>query len=399
MDRLSAWTRELETALNRKRERHLFRQLESQPVGVDFSSNDYLSLNADGLLADLLRQLLPISDVGSTGSRLIRGQRLAFEQAEQAMASWIGREATLLFHSGYAANVGGLSCLFGPADEVFLDRLCHATLLDAVRLSGARRLYFRHNDMEHLDALLRGKAVEGQSGGEQGKQRWTGAARGRRWILSETIFSMDGDMPDLQALDELAWRNGALLVLDEAHAIGVLGPHGAGLTAGQMAGRSLAVTSYPMGKAPGLMGAFLAGSAILKDYLINNARGFVFTTAQPPFLADLLRAVTGMMPSAEMEGRRARLRNLSEYTHRRLAEEGFDAGKQPSHIVPVVLGGDERTLRTASHLRERGFSVYAIRPPTVPAGSSRLRISLHAGNTPDEVEALIEQLVISRSIE
>lgn len=379
MDPVGEWRRDLAADLLRKKERHLFRSLEARPTGIDFSSNDYLSLNADGFLARLLAGLMPISDVGSTGSRLIRGHREAFARAEQAMASWTGREDALLFHSGYAANVGGLSCLFAPGDEVFVDRLCHASLLDAVRLSGARRTYFRHNDLDHLEGQLRSKHPGG---------------RGRRWILSETVFSMDGDSPDLESLDDLAWRYEALTVLDEAHAVGVLGRNGAGLATG----RALAVTSYPMGKAPGLMGAFLAGSAIVKDALINHARGFLFTTAQPPFMADLLRLVVESMPLSDMEARRCRLVQLSQYVHRRLGEQGFQSGASPSHIVPVVIGKDEHTLRTASFLKEKGFSVFAIRPPTVPVGSSRLRISLHAGNTTDEVEALIEQLVISRSI-
>ncbi|KAB2931579.1 MAG: 8-amino-7-oxononanoate synthase [Leptonema illini] len=377
---MQSWRDELQQAVADRDRKRLLRRLETSPAGsVDFSSNDYLSLNSDGTLKRLFESLLPLTtqDLGSTGSRLIRGHRDAFDRAERTFADWVGLDDSLLFHSGYAGNVGTLQALLSPGDLVFADRLCHASLLDGIRLSGATRHYFRHNDLEHLSELLRKHST-----------------RKRRWIVTESVFSMDGDRPDRDALLALAEQNDCLLYLDEAHAIGVIGEAGRGLAHQEQ--QRFAVLSYPMGKAPGLMGCFVAGPPELKAFLVNHARSFIYSTAQPPLLADLLRLVIEEMGTDEMEKRRIRLRKLSELLFKRLNEEGFATGVTPSHITPIILGDEERTIQTATRLKQQGFSVFAIRPPTVPAGACRLRISVHAGNTEEEIEGLVTALRLSR---
>lgn len=375
-DGMLDWRETLKQATLQRERKRLLRRLEITPArSVDFSSNDYLSLNSDGTLKRLFDSLLPLQsqDFGSTGSRLIRGHRQAFDRAERAFADWVGLEESLLFHSGYAGNVGSLQALLSPGDLVFADRLCHASLLDGIRLSGSTRHYYRHNDLNHLEKLLQKHQT-----------------RRRRWIVTESVFSMDGDQPDRDAMLALAEKYGCLLYLDEAHAIGITGEGGRGLAWPQQ--HRFAVISYPMGKAPGLMGCFVAGPPELKPFLINHARSFIYSTAQPPFLADLLRLIIGQMVSEEVEMRRKRLQNLSTLLHRRLKEEGFETAASPSHITPIVLGDEERTIRIAGTLKAQGYSVFAIRPPTVPAGASRLRISVHAGNTEEEVEGLVRAL-------
>lgn len=374
MNEVEKWAQHLEQAKSIRENKQLLRSLEVVPNNViDFSSNDYLSLNQDGFLASLFQKLLPITDFGSTGSRLIRGHREAFDRCEQVFADWVKSESALLFHSGYAGNVGSLGAILDRHDLVFADRLCHASLLDGIRLSGTTRHYYRHNDLNHLDELL---------------QKHT--CRGRRFIISESVFSMDGDQPDLDSLIEISKRHSCLIFLDEAHSIGILGNGGRGLGFGRQ--HELAVISYPMGKAPGLMGCFIAGPMPLKSYLINHSRSFIYSTAQPVFLADLLRLIILEMNSEALSKRREALISISSYMHRRLKEEGLATGPVPSHIVPIILGDEKRTLHTANQLRKNMFSVFAIRPPTVPQGECRLRICLHSNNTRQQIDEFIAVL-------
>ncbi|MBW7858644.1 MAG: 8-amino-7-oxononanoate synthase [Leptonema sp. (in: Bacteria)] len=374
MTEIEKWAEFLNSAKLNRQKKQLLRTLETTPKNtIDFSSNDYLSLNHDGIVGKLFEQLLPITDFGSTGSRLIRGHRNSFELCEQVFADWVKSKSALLFHSGYGGNVGTMGAILDRHDLVFADRLCHASLLDGIRLSGTTRHYYRHNDLNHLEELLTKHSC-----------------KGRRFIITESVFSMDGDQPNLAGLIELANRHNALLFLDEAHAIGILGEGGRGLAAQHQ--HELAVISYPMGKAPGLMGCFIAGPEPLKSYLINHSRSFIYSTAQPPFLADLLRLIILEMKSNELSKRRETLLSISNFMHRRLNEEGLKTGQAPSHIVPIILGDEECTLRTAKYLRQNKFSVFAIRPPTVPQGECRLRICLHANNTEQQIEDFISAL-------
>ena len=370
------WKAELAEVITQRKQKGLLRTLEPKAGTIDFSSNDYLSFNHDGTIRRLFESLLPITDFGSTGSRLISGHRKAFEEAEAAFSAWVGVEDSLLFHSGYAGNVGCIVAIMSPHDIVFADRLCHASLLDGVRLSGTTRHYYQHNDLNHLESLLH-------------KHK----AKHRRFILTESVFSMDGDQPDLTSLLSLAEKYDCLVLLDEAHAIGVLGNKGRGLAWPNQ--HRLAVISYPLGKAPGLMGCFVAGPSELKPYLINHARSFIYSTAQPPFMANLLRLIVNELQSKESDMKRQQLYSISELLFRKLNEAGFDTATSPSHILPIILGDEERTLKAATTLKEQGFSVFAIRPPTVAAGASRLRISLHSANTADQIESLVAALRLS----
>ena len=379
------WLGDLSRELSDLREAHRLRSLKEGTGRLDFASNDYLSLNADGRLEGMLRELAGEwkGPVGSTGSRLIRGHHSAFDRAQDAFARYTGHSAALLFHSGYAANVGTLQALLTNRDRVFCDRLCHASLLDGIRMSGARRHYFAHND---LDDLARQLDKYSRAAGK-------GDPRGRDWIVSETLFSMDGDSPDLPAMAEIAEAKGALLYLDEAHAVGVLGPGGAGLVTAANLTERVAVTVYPCGKAPGLMGAVVCGAPELRDYLINRARSFIFSTAQPPLLAALLADVIELLGTDEMEARRRKLKGLGDDLRARLKAGGLDTGASSAQIVPVILGSEERALRVAAACAEAGMDARAIRPPSVPADGSRLRITLQANHSTEDIRELAELLL------
>ena len=362
------------------------RSLRYEPELLDFSSNDYLCLNRDGSHSELLNSLICETGVesnvtvGSTGSRLIRGHWPSFENAEEEFNRWARTPDSLLFQSGYNANVGALSALTGPGDLVFCDRLCHASLLDGIRLSGAQKIYFKHNDLNHLESLLATKST-----------------RRRKWILSESVFSMDGDVPDLKGLLDLCRRYQATLYLDEAHALGFFGSEespGAGLLASRRAelGDDVfdhAIISAPLGKAPGVMGAFVAGDKLLKDYLINRARSFVFSTAQPPILAAMIGAIIRRFRNHEYDHRMASLRKNVSYIKSLIAELHL-VSPSDSAIVPIVLGEMDKCLQVSEHLKNHGMDVRAIRPPTVPEGSSRLRITIHSCHSQSELDRLME---------
>ncbi|MBI3395247.1 MAG: 8-amino-7-oxononanoate synthase [Spirochaetia bacterium] len=377
MNALAAWDADLASHLKHLKERDRLRSLHKPFGTLDFASNDYLSLNSDGTLLEILKECAGAweSRVGSTGSRLIRGHDRIFDEAESDFAEYAGSAASLLFHSGYAANLGVIEALTGPRDTVFVDRLCHASLLDGVRLSGAERVYFEHNDLDHLEEMLQ-------------KRR----GRGRAWIVTESVFSMDGDTPPLTAICDLAERFDALVILDEAHALGVVGPGGAGLAAAENLQDRIAVTVFPCGKAPGMMGAFVCGSRNLKETLVNKARSLIFSTAQPPFLALILMRVVSLLSSPLMEMRRNTLRHNAEILRSALKDGGLNTGVSTSHIIPVILGEDSAALQAAGACREAGIDARAIRPPSVPQGTSRLRISVQSGHKIDDLNRLVSAL-------
>ncbi|MEQ9366469.1 MAG: 8-amino-7-oxononanoate synthase, partial [Leptospirales bacterium] len=341
-----------------------------------------------------------VASIGSTGSRLIRGHYPAFETAEADFARYVGAPAALLFHSGYAANTGALPAVVAPRDTVFCDRLCHASLLDGIRLSGARRHYFRHNDLADLETQLRkygGTTDEtDETGDAVARKRPAGDATRtqtkRHWIVTEAVFSMDGDSPDLQALCDLAERYDACVYLDEAHSIGMTGADGAGLAAQAGVVDRVAVNVFPCGKAPGLMGAFVCGAPELKELLVNRARSFIFSTSQPPHLARLLSLVIAWLQSDEARRARVHARQLADELRDKLKARGFDTGTSTTHIVPIITGGEARALELSARCREAGLDVRAIRPPTVPKGKSRLRVILQADHTSADLNELIAVL-------
>lgn len=339
-------------------------------AGRDFSSNDYLGLAGSRQLATAVRAAIDRGvPLGSGGSRLLRGNHAEHEALEEDAARFFGCEAALFFSSGYAANAALLSTLPRRGDLVVHDALIHASAHEGVRLGRAEYRSAAHNDPDAFaDAI--------------GAWRRAGGV-GRAWIAVESLYSMDGDRAPLPALAELAARHDAVLLIDEAHATGVFGPDGRGLAA-DLDGAGNVVTLRTCGKALGCEGALLCGPRVMRDMLINRGRAFIFSTAPSPLIAAAVRAALALL--VEEPERRTRLRALIDMARAALVPHG--AAAAGSQIVPVVLGDDARTMRVAERLQAAGFDVRGIRPPTVPAGTSRLRVSLTLNVTPDDVAAL-----------
>lgn len=344
---------------------------------VNLGSNDYLGLGED---AALRREFWAGRDpaslrLGACSSRLLTGTCDEHEALEQALALAYGAEAALVFGSGYHANEGILPALCGKGSLLLADKLIHASCIDGMRLCAGRVLRYRHNDYRQLAALV-----------EQHH-----AACETLWIVTESVFSMDGDFCDLTALTALKRAFPKVrLYVDEAHAVGVRGPGGLGCCAAAGCRGSVDVLMGTMSKAWASAGAFVVCTAELRDYLINTVRPFIFTTALPPVNLAWSRFILERMAGADMTARRQHLAAVSRRLH--AAVHPGRAEGEPSQIVPVILGDNRRTLAAAEALQAEGFYVSAIRPPTVPAGTSRLRISLTAAVTTAQAEALARSL-------
>jgi 8-amino-7-oxononanoate synthase len=333
-----------------------------EPVrGINLVSNDYLGLAADPRMKQAVLETVQAAPrLASTGSRLLSGHDDAWDVLERDFVRWIGAEAALYFTSGYSANLGLLSAVLRPEDVVFSDVANHASLIDAIRLSKCQRVVFPHLDLGVLEDELRRH----------------GATSGARFIVVESIFSMEGDCAPLGDLQKLAARYGAALIVDEAHATGVRGPNGRGCVAEAGLSGAVFATVHTCGKALAAAGAFVCGSVTLRQFLINRARPFIFNTALPPYFAAQVAA--GMRLASPAEAERARLHGLSDFLRSELRAAGFDTAASDSQIVPVILGTNEVALAFASHLQARGYGVRAIRPPSVPPGTARLRLSVTA---------------------
>lgn len=343
-----------------------------QPA-LSFASNDYLGLATDPRLAEAAAGSALRDGFGASAARLVSGDLPPHRALETTVASWIGRPGVLLFPSGYQANLGVLTALAGPEDLVVSDALNHASLIDGCRLSRARIAVYPHLDVSAADAVLQAAP----------------AAR-RRFLVTESLFSMDGDTAPLAALANLAERHRAILIVDEAHALGVRGPRGRGLCA--EAGIAPDVLIGTLGKAFAAAGGFVTGSQALRDLLLNRARTFIFTTALPgPVAAAATRAVE-IAASPEGDRRRAALASLCETLTTKLMALRPTGPRRDGPIFPFLLGENERALAVSGELRRRGFFVPAIRPPTVPAGAARLRITLSAAHAPEHVSRLVAAL-------
>jgi 8-amino-7-oxononanoate synthase len=333
-------------------------------VEVDcFASNDYLSLAGDRRLGHAAAEAIEREGMGAGASRLITGTQDSHVALERDVADWLQCGGVRLFNTGYAANVGVLTVLAGAGDRVFSDELNHASIIDGCRLSRASVDVFPHRDLRALEAML-------SAGGGR-----------RRLIVTESLFSMDGDIADLAALRALADRHDAALIVDEAHAIGVHGEQGRGLCAA--AGIVPDVLVGTFGKALGTFGAFAATTAAIADLLWNRARPFVFSTALPPSIPAATRAAIEIVRSGEGDDRR---RTLAR--HARLLRELVPAagGAADSAIAPIRIGDDREVMRASARLLAQRIFVQGIRPPTVPAGTARLRVSLAAGHSSQQVE-------------
>ena len=344
---------------------------------VNFSSNDYLNLAADPRLAAAAARAARRYGCGAGASPLVSGLLPPLRALEHALARWEGTEAALVFGSGFVANVALVGTLAGRDDAVFSDALNHASLIDGCRLSHAHVHVYRHADLNHLEDLLR---------------RESPGAR-RRFIVTDSVFSMDGDFAPLAGLLELAGRYDCLVLLDEAHATGVLGDHGRGLT------DLLPPSAFPservvkvgtLSKALGSQGGFVCGSRRLIAWLVNHARPYIFSTAlAPPVAAAARRAVAIVQTEPE---RRIHLFTLVERLRSRLHAAGNPVGASSCQIIPVLVGDAAAATAVSRRLEERGLLVPAIRPPSVPEGTARLRVSLTAGHTVEDVDRLVEAL-------
>ena len=343
------------------------------PEGIDLSSNDYLGLAAHPRIAERLADAVRRDGLGSTGSRLLRGHRESLTAVERRFAEFKGTERSLYFSSGYLANLAVLTTLSEAGDTVYSDARNHASLIDGARLSRARRVVFAHNDPEALATLLTEATGEGQS-----------------FVVTESLFSMDGDMAPLAEYASLCRMAGAALIVDEAHAVGIYGEDGSGLIQATGVGDDVFLSINTAGKALGVAGAFVAGPAWAVDYLIQRARSFVFSTAPPPALAAALESSLDIV-SMEPE-RRDRLRSRSRHLRALLAAAGIEVPPGESQIVPVIVGDNRVATTIARDLQDRGFDVRAIRPPSVPAGTARLRISVNAGLSETDLERFVGAL-------
>jgi 8-amino-7-oxononanoate synthase len=345
------------------------------PSGVDLSSNDYLGLSTHPRLKQAMADAVMAEGVGSTGSRLLRGHRAAFEDVERRFAAFKGAERALYFSSGYLANLAALTTFAEKEDVVFSDERNHASLIDACRLSRADRVIFPHNDTDALEAKI---------GISETVRLNADTTHRSRFVVVESLFSMDGDFAPLRRYAEICRDSSATLVVDEAHAVGVCGAGGSGLIEQLGLDPNGCISINPAGKALGVGGAFVAGPAWAIEYLIQRARPFIFSTAPPPAVAAALAASLDVV-AAEPE-RRARLASRVARMHDAIEAHGFVFPCQRSHILPIVLGDNDLALAAAAALQREGFDVRAVRPPSVPDGTARLRISINAGLDDDAID-------------
>jgi 8-amino-7-oxononanoate synthase len=346
---------------------------------VNFSSNDYLGLANDPRLREAAIATIREFGVGAGASRLISGTQSPHLRLEAALAKWKGTPAALCFNSGYATAIGTLPALVTKSDVVALDKLCHASLIDGAKLSGATLRVFPHNHLGKLESHL----------------EWAQRERpnARIVIATESVFSMDGDRTPLRELIELKKRFRAILLLDEAHAVGVIGPNGRGLAAEENLNDDVDVQMGTLSKALGVSGGYICGSRGLIEWLINRARSFIFSTAPPPALAAAATAAVDFLSSSEGEERRQLLwRKIDMFARLLPATSGEKRGAPASAIFPWIVGDEQAALDLSRALMTEGFLAPAIRYPTVAKGSARLRIALSASHEDGQLEALCSAL-------
>lgn len=345
---------------------------------LDFSTNDYLCLSKNEDVIHAARQAATIFGVGSTGSRLLSGNQELFEAFEAKIAASKGTEAALIFNSGFQANVSGLAALLdskvlGARPVVFFDKLNHGSLYQAVALSQAELVRFSHNNVVHLSQLL---------------EKYRDSLQ-PKFIVTESIFGMDGDVAPLIDIEELATIHKAFIYLDEAHATGVLGKNGYGLS-DRFRNNDLKVIMGTFSKGVGGSGAYIACSKVVRDYLINKASGFIYSTANSPMV--IASACKAWDLIDQMGNQRIKLISLANIFRERLRKISLSYGNSSTHIVPIMMPSEARTLEVRDVLQDRGIIVSAIRPPTVPINQPRLRVAFNASHTEDDVNRLAIEL-------
>lgn len=369
-DRLAPYRRQMKALAEETRLRHLIPR-----VGVDFASNDYLGLaGSDRLARAVMRAMAEGVPVGAAGSRLLRGNTEVQEQFEKQAAAFFGAESALGLGGGYVANFALLSTLPQRGDLLLMDELSHASTHEGARSTRAETAHFRHNDVTHASDVI---------------TSWRrGGGTGAVWICVESLYSMDGDRAPLAELAELADTHG-FLVVDEAHATGVFGPQGRGL-AHDLEGRDNVLTLHTLGKALGGSGALICGPKLLRDFMVNRSRPFIFATAPSP-----LMAVAGSEALAILQDepqRQTALHDLISHFNQGLAARLPHLPPSGSQIVPLIVGENAAAVALAQQVQAQGFDLRAIRPPTVPQGTARLRVSLTLNATPQDVTRLLDTL-------
>ena len=372
----------IESALERLKQEGLYRKLrrvdgeQGATLSVNgrevlnLCSNNYLGLANHPALREAAKQAIDRYGCGSAASRLISGNMTLHEELEEKIAALKGTEAALVFNSGFQANAGIIPALVGEGDLIFSDALNHASLIDGCRLSRAKTVVYPHLDLDRLEQGLR-----------------DAPSNGRKLIVTETLFSMDGDEAPLDGIVDLAERYGAMVMVDEAHATGVFGPSGAGVVGKLGLTERISVQMGTLSKALGGFGAYVAGSRALREFLINRCRSFIFTTSLPP--AVLAMAIAAIDLLYKEPQRRLALWHNARAMKEGLRKLGFSLGQGQSQILPLIVGDAEKCMTLSDKLLEKGLFVQGIRPPTVPPGTARLRITLMATHTHEHLhEAL-----------
>jgi len=363
----------LESKLEARAQTGALRSLTLDSTGIDFYSNDYLGLAKSKALHSYTNELWAnyhnVRQLnGSTGSRLLAGNSALAEETESKLADHFQAESALIYGSGYAANTGLLSCLPSRHDIILMDELSHASLKEGARLSLAKKIYFRHNDMAHLKELLQSQNAE------------------QCYVVSESVFSMDGDLAPLSDLVQLCEQFGAILIIDEAHSTGVIGQAGAGLSVMLDLQHRIPIRIHTFGKGPGVHGAAILGTAKLREYLINFSHPFIYSTAPSAHFYLAIQASLHLM-CTETQRQQDLQTTISQYLALAATlDKNLSANHSP--IQYIELGTNEATKAKASQLVKAGISAKAVLPPTVPEGKARIRLCLHSYNTAEELELL-----------
>jgi 8-amino-7-oxononanoate synthase len=400
---MSGFEDELRSRLASIHEQGLSRQLRrvNSPQGttivldgrllLNFSSNDYLGLANHPALKEVAIKAVTEFGTGCGASRLISGSLAGHHQLEESLAAFKGTEAAVTFSSGHAAAIGTIPAIVGKQDAIVIDRLVHASIVDAARLSGATLRVFGHNDIDDLERALR--RLDRRPSGDNGP-----AKGGRILVVTESVFSMDGDLAPLESIVELKDRYGAWLMVDEAHATGLFGKRRRGVL--ELAGLEdrVEVQMGTLGKALGSSGGFICGSRVLVNYLVNRARSFIFSTASVPAAAAAALAAVELVQSDEGRQRNERLGKLIDQARSLAVRNGFDLSNDRTPIIPLHVGLESKAVEMADSLRESGVFIPAIRYPTVAHGAARLRLSVTAAHTAEELNQLDEALVSHSAI-
>ncbi|ACT69571.1 8-amino-7-oxononanoate synthase [Neorickettsia risticii str. Illinois] len=374
--------------LIQRRAKNLYRQLETcvdERSCIDFSSNDYLGLSKSREALEAAYSYGLKSGIGATGSRLLSGNNTIFKELEQQIAKDKNTEAALVMGSGFQTNITVLSTLLdksvlGQRAIVFFDRLNHSSLYHAILLAGAEMVRYRHCDMEDLSRLMERYSTD----------------RRPKFVVTETLFGMDGDVQDMERIATLTRQHKAVLYLDEAHATGILGKNGYGLSTNFDLSGITHVIMGTFSKAIGVFGSYIASSTLIKNYLINKCPGLIYSTALPPILLGAIAKAWETVALLSKE--RKTLLEMASKVRKSLSQEGYNIGNSTNHIVPIILGEEEKALALKKRLLEKRIIVSAVRPPTVPVNTSRIRIALCAFHTKNDITRLLQNIKSTKNL-